>query len=91
VRRAFGVGPRIAASASPSPLPPLSRLVGHQLRGVRHRCDLARNRLGYRPELTFAESMATFRRWYESYCGFGGEEWRLLSHLHHRPDARDEA
>ncbi|MEX2185529.1 MAG: NAD-dependent epimerase/dehydratase family protein [Pirellulales bacterium] len=75
------------SAESTSQSPPLSRLAGQQMRGVRHRCDLARSQLGYRPELTFADSMATFRRWYEAYCGFGGEEGRLLWQLHRQPDS----
>jgi nucleoside-diphosphate-sugar epimerase len=82
LRNVIEGGPRSAGVSSAAPS--LSRLVGHQLRGVRHRCDRARQELGYRPEITFAESMASFCRWYEAYCGFGGDEWRLLSELYRR-------
>ncbi len=85
IQRALGGGTR--GTLGTPPAPSLSRLVGHQLRGVRHRCDLARRELGYRPEVTFADSMATFRRWYEAYCGFGGDEWRLLSELYRRANS----
>jgi nucleoside-diphosphate-sugar epimerase len=83
LQRALAGGSRSPAAATSTPA--LSRLVGHQLRGVRHRCDLARRELGYRAELTFGDSMAAFRRWYEAYCGFGGEEWRLVSQIYRAP------
>jgi nucleoside-diphosphate-sugar epimerase len=86
LQRMFAPGKQAVTSSESSPR--LSRIVAHQLRGVRHRCDSARSQLGYRPELTFAESMATFRRWYETYCGFGSEEWRLLAELYNRPSAK---
>jgi nucleoside-diphosphate-sugar epimerase len=82
VQRMLESGPR--GSNTKVQTAPLSRLVAHQLRGVRHRCDRARQELGYRPEVSFAESMATFCRWYEAYCGYGGDEWRLLSELYRR-------
>lgn len=85
LRQVFEGGSRGASAATASPA--WSRLVAHQLRGVRHRCDRARQELGYRPELTFAQGMAEFRRWYATYCGFGGDEWRLLQELYRRPSA----
>lgn len=80
MQRALAGGAR--GNVSAPAVPPLSRLVAHQLRGVRHRCDLARRELGYRPEVTFADGVATFRRWYEAYCGIGGDEGRLLAELY---------
>lgn len=84
LRAIFEPGGRVS-SATPNS-PPLSRLVAHQLRGINHRCDKARQELGYQPELTFEQSMSRFRAWYEAYTGYNSEAWPLLNELYRRTE-----
>jgi nucleoside-diphosphate-sugar epimerase len=58
-----------------------ARLCGLQLRGVIHSCARARAVLGYRPEVSFARSMAVFRRWYEATHGWGSDFAALFQEL----------
>jgi nucleoside-diphosphate-sugar epimerase len=51
------------------------RLSAQQLRGVWHRCDMAKAELGYRPINTFAQSMAAFSRWLQSTRGMLEPDW----------------
>lgn len=44
-----------------------------QLRGVVHACDRAKAAIGYRPVVSFADSMAAFSRWYVQAHGFDHE------------------
>jgi nucleoside-diphosphate-sugar epimerase len=53
-----------------------------QLRGVRHKCDLAKQELGYKPVYTFAASMRAFRAWYRSQHGMDTASWDLLKQLY---------
>lgn len=52
-----------------------------QLRGVTHRIDRAREVLGYRPPLSFHDSMARFCLWYAAMHGFGAGYWPLAKLL----------
>jgi len=58
-----------------------SRYNAMQLRGVWHSIDRARDTLGYRPVLSFSESMARFRVWYKTMHGFGEDYWPLARKL----------
>jgi nucleoside-diphosphate-sugar epimerase len=83
-----GVRNRFARRRAPGPsvadplAPFTSRLIGHQLRGVRHSCRRAGELLGYRPPIPFGESMAIFRDWYRAYHGYEGPDWALLRELY---------
>jgi nucleoside-diphosphate-sugar epimerase len=55
-----------------------------QLRGVRHECDLAKQKLGYKPLYTFAASMRAFSAWYRSLHGMDTASWDLLKQLYVR-------
>jgi hypothetical protein len=70
---------RVAKAGGASPL--TSHLNGQQLRGVRHSCQRAREVLGYRPLLTFEESMRVYRDWYRRMLGHGSPEWELVREL----------
>lgn len=59
-----------------------SKLCTHQLRKVRHSSDRARKQLGYTPPISFSQSMAIFRRWYEVCHGYGSADWSLLRKLY---------
>jgi nucleoside-diphosphate-sugar epimerase len=74
---------RPARRFSPPPSRPAwdRQLCTIQLRGVRHAGDKARTVLGYRPELSFAESMRTFRAWYAGTRGWGADWAPLLRAL----------
>jgi nucleoside-diphosphate-sugar epimerase len=65
----------------PDPNPYSSRYNRMQLRGVCHRIGRAREVLGYRPILSFGESMARFRAWYDTMYGFGEDYWPLAAVL----------
>jgi len=52
-----------------------------QALSVRFSTERARTLLGYKPELSFAESMDAFARWYRATHGQGSEEWALLRNL----------
>lgn len=56
-------------------------LCRQQLRGVRHSCALAKERLGYEPLHTTAESMEAFRAWYRYSHGMDTAAWRLIQQL----------
>ncbi len=57
------------------------RFMQHQLRCVTHECTRAQIELGYRPICTFAQSMESFRLWYETLYGWGSNAWPLLTLL----------
>jgi nucleoside-diphosphate-sugar epimerase len=59
-----------------------ARLCRQQLRSIRHSCELAKSRLGYRPLYSFAQSIAAFRRWYSSHHGMDSPFWPLLQQLY---------
>ena len=61
-----------------------------QLRGVRHLGDKARAVLGYRPELSFADSMRGFRAWYAGTRGWGAEWAPLLRALEASAGGKEE-
>ena len=56
-------------------------LSAQQLRGIWHSCAAARERIGYEPPRTFAQSMSAFERWYNAHMGMDDQYWPLLSHL----------
>jgi nucleoside-diphosphate-sugar epimerase len=56
-------------------------LCAQQLRGVRHSCAAAKEVLGYEPEVSFADSMHAFERWYRSHLGMNTAEWPLLQYI----------
>jgi len=56
-------------------------LCAQQLRGVRHSCDRARRELDYRPQYSFAASMAAFSAWYRAHTGMDSDAWPLLRQL----------
>ena len=56
-------------------------LVAQQTRGVRHSCSRAISELGYEPLVTFKQSMAAFRNWYQFHSGINSEYWDLAKHL----------
>jgi 2-alkyl-3-oxoalkanoate reductase len=58
------------------------RLSTQQLRGVRHRCDNAREILGYRPLYTFDQSMKSFGLWLARTRGVGSRDWDLVRKLY---------
>jgi len=70
-------GPRRVAMASDGK-PLHVALCAQQLRGVRHSCEEAKRRLGYRPQYSFAKSMAAFEAWYRAHTGMDTDAWPLL-------------
>lgn len=75
-------GPGRPATAGASSQPTYSsRLILHQLRGVRHSIDLARTELGYVPAYDFEASMASYRTWYATMYGYAGPFWDLYRRL----------
>jgi nucleoside-diphosphate-sugar epimerase len=61
---------------------PYSELIlRQQLRNARYSCEQARIELGYRPLVTFSESMRAFTAFYRTLCGWQEEGWSLLTHL----------
>jgi len=48
---------------------------------VRFSTERARTLLGYKPELSFAESVDAFARWYRATHGQGSADWALLRNL----------
>jgi nucleoside-diphosphate-sugar epimerase len=56
-------------------------LCRQQLRGVRHSCELAKQRLGYTPLYTVAQSMRAFQNWYRASHGMDTSVWPLLRQL----------
>jgi hypothetical protein len=58
------------------------RLCAQQLRGVRHSGDAIHRELGYRPLVTFAESLAAFETWYRATHGLNAPGWQLLRQLY---------
>jgi nucleoside-diphosphate-sugar epimerase len=59
-----------------------SRYNTTQLRGVCHRIDRAQEVLGYRPVLSFGESMTRFGLWYQTMYGLGEDYWPLARTLY---------
>lgn len=57
------------------------RLCAQQLRGVRHEPARAKEVLGYRPEISFAESASAFCAWYRSMHAVDKGAFRLLKAL----------
>lgn len=57
-------------------------LCRQQLRGVRHSCELAKRRLGYRPVYSVPQSMQAFRNWYRASHGMDTAVWPLLRELY---------
>jgi nucleoside-diphosphate-sugar epimerase len=66
---------------APAPAPLNVPLTVQQLRGVRHSCELAKARIGYRPRYSFAESMEAYRAWYRSITGRTSASWSLARYL----------
>lgn len=52
-----------------------------QLRGVRHSCERAMHDIGYKPEVTFEDSMDAFGRWLKQARGMDRPEWDLAQQL----------
>jgi nucleoside-diphosphate-sugar epimerase len=71
---------------------PVSRLEPHanlnvglcaqQLREVRHLNERAERLLGFRPPVTFSQSMADFRAWYRKMHGMDTPFWAISKHLY---------
>jgi len=57
------------------------RGIRHQLRGVRHSTEKARQTLGYEPEISFLDSMRAFRKWYRAAHGLNGGCAHLIAML----------
>ena len=57
-------------------------LCAQQLRGVRHLNDRAEKTLGFRPPVTFKQSMRDFRCWYRNTHGMDSPYWLLSRHLY---------
>ena len=73
-------GPRrVVRSGDKKPL--AVALCAQQLRGVRHSCEQAKRQLGYRPEFSFATSMAAFKAWYRAHMGMDTDAWPILRQL----------
>lgn len=49
------------------------RMLRQQMRAVRHGCDRAKRVLGYRPVVSFADSMEAFASWHRTYHGWHHE------------------
>ncbi len=58
-----------------------AQLCTQQLREVRHSCELAKTRIGYRPVYTVAESMDAFDRWYRFHHGMDSDLWHMTRQL----------
>ncbi len=58
-----------------------SRYNAQQLRNVTHSCARATQTIKYQKTIDFKESMATFRRWYQTTRGMEGESWPLAREL----------
>jgi predicted dehydrogenase/nucleoside-diphosphate-sugar epimerase len=58
-----------------------SRYNSQQLRGVTHSRTRATQILGYSNIIEFKESMALFRRWYQTTRGMESESWPLIREL----------
>lgn len=54
------------------------KLVGQQLRGVKHDPARCQRELGFAPPLTFEQSMQSFREWYGEHFDLESAEWKLL-------------
>lgn len=54
-------------------------LIAQQLRGIKHDPARCHRELGFRPPLSFSESMGSFRDWYMEYFDAGSPEWALLA------------
>lgn len=80
--RHFIAGPiQVPARSEPGPVPDL-QLSLQQLRGIRHSCERARERLGYRPIVSCDEGLQAFSRWYRELRGFDSDISDLSRHLY---------
>jgi nucleoside-diphosphate-sugar epimerase len=78
-RQAGGAAkPRQRSTAPPVSMP----LVRQQLRDVRYSTVRSHEVLGYRPVLSFDQSMESFRRWYGQAIGWNTPSWPLLKQLY---------
>jgi nucleoside-diphosphate-sugar epimerase len=57
-------------------------LCAQQLRNVWHRNDRAERVLGFRPVVSFAQSMVDFRKWYRKMHAMDTPYWPVLVHLY---------
>jgi len=57
------------------------RFLRHQLRGVSHSIAKAERTLGYKPEVSFEESMQAFALWYQTMHGHAGPSASMLAEL----------
>lgn len=57
-------------------------LCAQQLREVRHLNERAERVLGFRPPVTFTQSMADFRAWYRKMHGMDTPFWPISRHLY---------
>lgn len=57
-------------------------LCAQQLREVRHLSERAGRAIGYRPPITFQQSMADFRTWYRRMHGMDTPFWSISRHLY---------
>ena len=80
LRRQAGDGakPRRRPTAPPVSIP----LLRQQLRDVRYSTARSHELLGYRPALSFDQSMESFRRWYGQAVGWDTPSWPLLKQLY---------
>jgi len=53
-----------------------------QMRGVVHSCALAKEKIGYKPVFSVAQSMEAFRTWYRIEHGMDTAAWPLLEQLY---------
>ena len=78
-RHAGGATKPRPRSAAPRVSVPLLR---QQLRDVRYSTERSHAVLGYRPVLSFDQSIESFHRWYEQAVGWNTPSWPLLKHLY---------
>jgi nucleoside-diphosphate-sugar epimerase len=78
-RQAGGASKPRQRSTTPRVSIPLLR---QQLRDVRYSTERSHEVLGYRPVLSFDQSMASFRQWYSESVGWNTPSWPLLKQLY---------
>ncbi len=67
----------------PTIAPPFDAvLCRQQLRGVVHSCELAKEKIGYKPLFSVEDSMEAFRNWYRIEHGMNTPAWPLLEQLY---------